>query len=43
MIGRNGPVLVDFGESLQNEQNFRLRGTECIKSPEMLLSGLEKY
>ena len=43
MLNKKGPIIVDFGESIQNEQNFRIRGTECIKAPEMLLSGLEKY
>lgn len=33
--------LSDFGESIQNEKTFRLRGTEYIRSPEMLTSKLE--
>lgn len=36
-------IIVDFGESLQGEQSFRLRGTEYVRSPEMLNSKLETF
>lgn len=43
MMGGMGPVLIDFGESLQGEQNLRLRGTELVRAPELLLSGFEAF
>lgn len=43
MQGGYGSVLIDFGESLQHEQNLRLRGTEFIRAPELLLSGFEAF
>ena len=43
MLCKDKAILVDYGEALQNEPSLRLRGTEIIRAPEMLLSGLECY
>lgn len=43
MLHNSRAILVDYGEALQNEPSLRLRGTEVIRAPEMLLSGLECY
>lgn len=39
-LGCKRPVLIDFGESLFGNQNNRLRGTEYMKSPEMLINNV---
>lgn len=41
--GQRQHLLVDFGESLHMEQSLRLRGTELIRSPEMVNSRLEEF
>lgn len=43
MLCGDRAILVDYGEALQNEPSLRLRGTEVVRAPEMLLSGLEAY
>lgn len=39
-LGRKVPLLIDFGESLFGGNGERLRGTEYMKSPEMLINKL---
>jgi serine/threonine protein kinase len=37
-LGKKEPILIDYGESLFGDNNHRLRGTEYMKSPEMLIN-----